>query len=584
MRSRQLLIHSVTIDGVEYDLKDDQALLELDRRFTGYFGRQAQVWDLLEAFATVSPLTLQSLSISSGEPDLVETRAVFTQRDEKKQGTCIYYWRRLPDGAIERAGDAVLDIDGSRARLSLQIHANMAAFARAVGQVRNFEVEVQYVGRYAFRFLHGVEIDGATRRTVGRLLEEHASIFGTPFDGNAYARLRSPQELSDFIILGRITRSWMTFVEDIIERQGFDFTVDQVVDVARRPGLALLLDQPSYFLTLALTDDAAYQLFLESVQLGRRRRTLRRLRGVIGSPFQQLPHSVRNALIVYRPYLFPRPRQTPAVPDLSGLPRVVSPWRVRGFRTTDDVLLEPVPADPEGAQIRDYRNEEIEQVIRAVEEETELITLTGLSGSGKTELVCWRLENLLTGMGHRVVSLDAMRLMQEKKLRPLLLEVDKVVKPTVTIFDESLYIRGGPRTAFIEYCHRFLKWPGQHIVFVGGGLSSPGHQSRVIEAALKELWKRYRSTRVELMPKPVNYCQAYRFLGLGRVSWLNEEEKMDLLLYVLEQYPPYFIPFMPIRFHEHSNLHTLDEAKELVDANRVPDEWQKMAGMVLEKR
>ncbi|MFC1889896.1 hypothetical protein ACFL4G_09080 [Thermodesulfobacteriota bacterium] len=75
-----------------------------------------------------------------------------------------------------------------------------------------------------------------------------------------------------------------------------------------------------------------------------------------------------------------------------------------------------------------------------------------------------------------------------------------------------------------------------------------------------------------------------RFLGLGRVHWLDEQEKTDLLIYVLERYPPYFIPFMPIRFHEHPDLRTLDTAKELVDANVVPGEWEKMAGMVLEKQ
>ena len=182
-----------------------------------------------------------------------------------------------------------------------------------------------------------------------------------------------------------------------------------------------------------------------------------------------------------------------------------------------------------------------------------------------------------------MVSLDALKLHKEEGLGKLLREIDDVVRPTVMIFDESLYIKGARKDAFIDFSHRFLKWPGQHIIFIGGGLQSPEYQRKAIELELSELWERYKNAHVELLPKPANRNQIYRFLGLGRLLWLDEAQRIELLSYVLERYPPYFIPLVPIRFHEIPSVRTLDEAKRLVDENVVPDEWEKLTGMVLEK-
>jgi hypothetical protein len=245
--------------------------------------------------------------------------------------------------------------------------------------------------------------------------------------------------------------------------------------------------------------------------------------------------------------------------------------------------LNPVPADPEGIPARAYRAAEIQKAVQAIMAGAEITSITGLSGSGKTELMIWQLESSLAGRGHRVVSLDALKLHKEEGLGKLLREIDDVVRPTVTIFDESLYIKGKQKHAFIDFSHRFLKWPGQHIIFIGGGLQSPEYQRREIELELSDLWERYRTAHVEVLPKPANGCQIYRFLGLGRLFWLDEGQRIELLRYVLERYPPYFIPLMPIRFHETPSVRTLDEAKRLADENVVPDEWEMLTGMMLEK-
>ena len=107
----------------------------------------------------------------------------------------------------------------------------------------------------------------------------------------------------------------------------------------------------------------------------------------------------------------------------------------------------------------------------------------GLSGSGKTEVVIWNLEAALAAQGHQVVSLDAQQLIKRADAAALLREIDDVVRPTVVIFDESLYIRGPRRGVFMEFAERFLGWTDRHLVFVGGGRavspgSAHGHRAR----------------------------------------------------------------------------------------------------------
>jgi hypothetical protein len=95
---------------------------------------------------------------------------------------------------------------------------------------------------------------------------------------------------------------------------------------------------------------------------------------------------------------------------------------------------------------------------RAALEGVRLVSMTGLSGAGKTEMVIWNLEAALAAQGHQVVSLDAQQLIKRADSADLLGEIDDVVRPTVVIFDESLYIRGPRKSAFLEFAERFLEW------------------------------------------------------------------------------------------------------------------------------
>ena len=367
-----------------------------------------------------------------------------------------------------------------------------------------------------------------------------------------------------------------------MQAQGFRFSVDQVVDVARRPGLTFLLDQPAYRMSLQVSDDRAYAHFLESVRLGRRRESLQRLRGVLGNPFSQLPKRVRSALLTYRPFLFPLPRETPKIPDLDSLIAPEPPHRVLGFRASDGTLVPSIEPDPPSTRLRDYRAPEVECAARSLLDGARLVSITGLSGAGKTELVIWNLEAALAAHGHQVVSLDAQQLIKRADAAALLREIDDVVRPTVVVFDESLYIRGPEKATFVEFADRFLRWTDHHLVFVGGGRESPQEQREVIESELAVLWSRFESAHVPLFPKPGNLRQTFRFLGLGRLVWADDEQKRALLHYTLERIPPYFVPLVPVRIHEHPAVQSMDQARALIDAEVSLPYWRDMAGMVFE--
>ena len=85
-----------------------------------------------------------------------------------------------------------------------------------------------------------------------------------------------------------------------------------------------------------------------------------------------------------------------------------------------------------------------------------------------------------------------------------------------------------------------------------------------------------------MLPKPINLRQAFRFLGLGRLAWADDEEKRALLRYTLERTPPYFVPLVPVRLHEHPAIQSMDQARALIDAEVAPQYWRDMAGMVFE--
>lgn len=573
---------SITIGGMNHALgHPDPSLLHRD--FAGYFGDQVSPQDLIDSFERPDAgLTLRSLSLTPTGPDTFETRAEFHGPIEGSRGACTYVWRRLPDGSLERTKDAALEATGFGNRIALQIHRNLIEFSRKAGLVRDFMIEARGVGRYAYRFMDGVEIAPETLEEIAEELAQVSRFFGTEIDWDKFRTLKSPRDLSDFLVLSSIHPSWMAAVDDIIHRRGYQFTVDQVVDVVRRPGLALLLDRERYVMRLNLRDEPSFLRFHESVLEGRSQEALQRLRGVLGGAYSQLPEDVRNALIVYRPYLFPRPKKTPPVPDLNSMPQPESPYRVLGFRSKDGILLRSLDRDPPGTPIHEYREAEVRAVVQAIETGAQIVTATGLSGCGKTEVLIWNLERTLSQRGHRVVSLDAQRMGGSEETAGLLRRIDELVQPTVVIFDESVYISGPRKVAFIEFARRFLQRSGQHIVFVGGGVISPEAQRRSIEDQLEELFRLHTSAHATLHPKPVNLTQAYRFLGLGRVDWADESAKIGLLTYVLERYPPYFIPLIPIRLHEHLEIASVGQARALIDAEIDLPLWTGGVGMVIE--
>jgi hypothetical protein len=571
----------VAFDGTEFALGDAVQRSQLEDHLREFFGPHASLQQLIDT-CTVDDVHLDALRLSRHGPHLFETRAAFANPDQSVSGTFVNVWQRDDRERLARTREGRLFISGSRSRLALQLHANLVDFAHRTERVDRMEVEAREVGRYAYRFLHGVEVDAATRAKIGRRLANAGPLLGVEVDTELFETLRSPREIVDFVVLPRIRERWMETVDEIVQAQGFRFSVDQVVDVARRPGLTFLLDQPAYSMSLQLTDDRTYAHFLESVRLGRRRESLQRLRGVLGNPFSQLPKRVRSALLTYRPFLFPLPRETPKIPDLGSLAPPEPPVRVLGFRASDGSLVRSVAADPPSTRLRDYRAPEVARAARALFDGARLVSITGLSGAGKTELVIWNLEAALAAQGHQVVSLDAQQLIKRADAAALLREIDDVVRPTVVIFDESLYIRGPGRGVFVEFANRFLRWTDHHLVFVGGGRESPQDQREAIERELGVLWRRFENAHVPVLPKPSNLRQAFRFLGLGRLAWADDDQKRALLHYTLERIPPYFIPMVPVRLHEHPAVQSMDQARALIDAEVALPYWRDLAGMVFE--
>jgi hypothetical protein len=572
----------VIFDGTEFVLENALQRSQAEDRLRELFGPHASLQQLIDT-CSVDDVRLDVLRLSRHGPDLFETRAAFANPDQSVSGTFVSVWQRSDRRRLVRTGEGRLFISGSRSRLALQLHANLADFARRTERVDRMEVVARELGRYAYRFMHGVEVDADTRAEIARRLADAGPLLGVEIDIGLFETLRSPREIVDFVVLSRIRERWMETVDEIVQTQGFRFSVDQVVDVARRPGLAFLLDQPAYSMSLQVPDDRAYAHFLESVRLGRRSESLQRLRGVLGNSFSQLPKRVRSALLTYRPFLFPLPMETPKIPDLESLVQPEPPVRVLGFRSSDGALVRSVAADPPSVRLRDYRAPEVKRAARSILEGARLVSITGLSGAGKTEIIIWNLEAALAAQGHQVVSLDAQQLIKREDAAELLREINDVVRPTVVIFDESLYIRGPRKGVFVEFADRFLRWTDHHLVFVGGGRESPESQRAAIERELSLLWRRFESAHVPVLPKPINLRQAFRFLGLGRLAWADDEQKRALLHYTLERIPPYSVPLVPVRLHEHPAVQSMDQARELIDAEISPAYWRDLAGLVFEE-
>ena len=582
MSPRQTSIHHVLVDGQDYDLKDPEQGPQLGLRFAEYFSKNVKIYDFIDVFENQNTkLMLDSLCIEKRAPDLFLTHAEFSRQQGRGWGSCTYVWKRLADGSLQRSADASIHIEGARGRIALQLHANLADFARKAGLVTGFTIRARKVGRYAYRFLDGVQIEADTLRRVGLSVQEVAAELELDWSAERWSRIKSPHDVAASFVLYQIPERWMARVDAIIKRQGYQFTLDQVLDVARRPGLAFLIDQQHYNMELQLDDDEAMQRFHRSVTLGRRRRTLQRASGVLGSPFRRLPGDVRRAIISFRPYLFPPPYESPHLPDMSQLQQPDSPRQVKGFMCRDDVLLPAQPADPRGTPLSDYRRPEVLQVLDAIDAGVPLVTVTGLSGSGKTESMIWNLEKRLAQKGLRSASIDARGLARHARCAEMLTGIDDSLRPQVMIFDESLYMRGDARQDFLAFARRFLLWPGQHLILVGGGRISPDAQHRVIEQEMEELWQGRQSRRVTLLPKAANMEQAYRFLGLARVDWMRTEEKIAILQEVLRLYPPFFVPLLPLRMHEHKEIDSYQKALALVRDEVNWDLWQQELGMVV---
>lgn len=577
-----MTLQAISLEGTMLSLTGAE-LATAQQGFASLFGNQVSLQDFVAAFeGGETNLALDSLSIATLDPNRFETRADFREISGTGRGTCSYIWRHNSDGTLTRTNDSSLRIDGTHQRLSLQIHGNLLSLSQRSGVVREFVIEARDVGRYAYRFMDGVTIEPEMLVALGGRLREYARHQGIFFDEEQFASLKSPREIADFLILSEIHDPWLTEVDEIIGRRGYQFTVDQVVDIARRPGLAALLDCESYIMRLDLLDDAAVTRFRDSVYAGRNQQALERIRGVIGTGYTLLPQDVRNALILFRPYIFPRPRKTPPLPDLTSVAQPQSPYNVIGFRSEDGRLLRSVPPDPQGTAMRDYRVPEIGRIVEAIESGVRIVTSTGLSGSGKTEVLIWNLEQALSRRGHRVVSLDALKLVGHPNKRAILSRIDQVLQPTVVIFDESVFISGTPKEAFVRFAHEFLRRPGQHLIFVGGGVISPQKQQRLIERELDQLFDEYEHSNVSLYPKPLNLAQSFRFLGLARLDWADEATGVGLLTYILERYPPYFIPFVPIRLHEHPEIRSVAAAHDLIDQEVDAPFWTSAAMMVID--
>jgi len=156
----------IVVEGTAYAHTDPCERAQLDEALAGYFGEEVTLEHLIAVFE-VGDLHLDTLRFASRGAELFETRATFSSTPAGVYGTFTNPWRRGPLGRLTRLPAGRLFISGSRSRLALQLHANLAEFARLTGLVDAVEVQALDVGRYAYRFMHGVEVDAATRARCG---------------------------------------------------------------------------------------------------------------------------------------------------------------------------------------------------------------------------------------------------------------------------------------------------------------------------------------------------------------------------------------------------------------------------------
>jgi hypothetical protein len=182
---------SISIGGVAHALNQTD-LSPLHREFALFFGDRVSPQDLIDSFERPDAgLTLRARSVTPTGPDTFETRAEFHGGAEGSRGACTYVWRRMPDGSLERTKDAAVAATGFGNRIALQIHRNLIEFSRKTGLVSDFMFEARGVGRYAYRFMDGVEIAPETLREVEERLRESEGRLGGDVDWEKF-RTRSP--------------------------------------------------------------------------------------------------------------------------------------------------------------------------------------------------------------------------------------------------------------------------------------------------------------------------------------------------------------------------------------------------------
>ncbi|EKD42407.1 MAG: hypothetical protein ACD_73C00171G0001 [uncultured bacterium] len=481
-------------------------------------------------------------------------------------------------------------MEGMGIRTALQFQANMVHFSRQSGIIDEYWINAHDIGRYVYRFFDGIKLD---KESIDKLKQGFADLKSVlPLSTSQLAQLpqlKTPREWSDFIVLNNLSKQWVEWVSQMIDQRGYRFTVDQVVDIARRPGLALLLNQDSYAMNLDIKDDAAFTGFNSSISLARENKTLPRARGVLGQSFNYLPTLVRNALILFRPYLFPKPGPSAAIPDLSTIAVPTPAFSIKAFKTLDGAEVASIPADPEGLHIRDFRLNEARAVTQAITDGNKAVLVTGLSGSGITEGLIWNLEKDLTAKGHRVVSIDIKKVadfIREHKdpaeLEKIIRVMNESVQPNIIIIDNALLIERLPNKQLIQILlKKYFSRPDQHIVLLGSGRNSFESQEKKLKSILDPLGIKDPPV-VAVHPKPLNLTQAYRFLGLAKITWLSVEEKLNFLNEVFAKIPTYYPLLENLRL-SFGPQRTLEEAMELVADDMTPDYWENDMGAIVEE-
>lgn len=570
-------------------LRDDlKSAVAFDQAVKDLFGSRIGAKSFCDVFeADETGLVVDEVIVEHQQTEVIFT-VLFRNGFSGSTGIYTLHWKKNPDGTVTKTPQAFFRAPGLGARLSLQLQANLVLLSQKSGKVTDYRIGARQMGRYVFRFLDGVSLDSQVVFRVHERIRQQARLFDHPVDMARMSLAISPRLLSELIVLRRMPKAWLEYVGDMVERQGYQFSDEQFLDVVRRPGLVCLLEQDSYVLGLDLKDQDRVSRFLKSIHESRSFESLNRLRHIFCEGHSSLPRHVRDALILYNPYLYPFAAEPPSLPDLRSVLMPVPWFEVTGFKNiTDQRLVVCEGADEPGTLLRDMWATQVRHVLGAVKSLVRLVTVTGISNSGKTELFIWNLEKSLTNLGYRVITLDISKMchLPPEVFVSLLDDIVRHSSPDVLILDESLFIHEGEMARqFACFADRFLSQKQRHIVFVGGGFLHPEGQRDLIQARLESLWAGRVSEHVSLTPKRLNAVQVYRFLGLARIGWLTNAEKKEYLEYVLQRIPAYFRMLDSVRLHLHPEVKNLQMAKALVDICVDPKGWRDDLEAIVEDK